>query len=158
MRLIALLLCVLLPLLVVGMGLLAFTFNWRLGRLFFGVTLGIWAVAMIFCGVVAIGNARFFNDVLPDHIEHWDERTHGDWDDRYDGRGRIRDSHRSIENIDAVGADSRDSLVTVDENGEGDAAEVSSESWVSSSESDAADEATDDIGGRRRIEIKRIEK
>jgi phage shock protein PspC (stress-responsive transcriptional regulator) len=78
------LVCVLLPLFVIGLTLLAFTFSWRLGRGLFGVTLGLWGLSMLFFGIVAISNARFFRDTLPYRIETWDDTHHYHHEFRYD--------------------------------------------------------------------------
>jgi phage shock protein PspC (stress-responsive transcriptional regulator) len=96
-----LLLCIMLPLLIVGIALVAFTFNWRLTGVFFGVTLGVWAIGMIFCGIVMLSNVRFFHDVVPERIERWEERYDDDWDDwRHRREMRIRDPHENIAPID----------------------------------------------------------
>jgi phage shock protein PspC (stress-responsive transcriptional regulator) len=97
------LLCLMLPLLIVGMALVAFTFNWRLGGVFFGTTLGVWAIGMIFCGVVMASNVRFFHDVVPERIEKWEERYDRDWDDYWRNnyhRERTRDSRYNVAPID----------------------------------------------------------
>jgi hypothetical protein len=82
------LLCATLPLLVIGMALLSFTFGWKLGRTFYGVTLGLWGAAMIFCGIVTAGNARFIHDKLPERIERYDD---GHWESHERHHGRLRE-------------------------------------------------------------------
>ncbi|MDR2883259.1 MAG: PspC domain-containing protein [Alistipes sp.] len=75
--------CVMMPLLVVGMAMLSFTFGWRLGRLFYGLTLGSWGLAIILCGFLSIGEARFFRDVLPgriERLEHHGRHRHWEYD------------------------------------------------------------------------------
>lgn len=56
--------CVMIPFFVVGMALLSLVFNWKLGRLFYWILLGVWFVAAISCTVLAAANARFLKDTL----------------------------------------------------------------------------------------------
>lgn len=107
------LLCISLPLLVLGMALLSFTFNWRLGRLFYGLTLGIWGAAMILLGVVSIGNARFFHDQIPHRIHSgwvWHDEQ-GEQVKAGDVRRQLRDSFEGADGVSVDAAD--DSLVIV---------------------------------------------
>jgi phage shock protein PspC (stress-responsive transcriptional regulator) len=100
------LLCIMLPLVVLGMALLSFTFTWKLGRVFYTVTLGIWGAAMILAGIVSASNVRFFHDELPYRIEQWDYhyhydngrwemREHREW--RWDRNDGWRNEHREWE-------------------------------------------------------------
>ncbi len=103
---------VMMPLFVIGMAMLSFTFSWRLGRMFYGLTLGSWALAIIFCGFVAISETRFLHDVLPDRIERLEH--HGDW--RHDrdrdewrsepGQVTIREIRDSLDTADSLNLDS----------------------------------------------------
>lgn len=80
------LLCMLIPLFVIGTGLLILLFNWKIGRLFFGITLGVWILAMMFCLIVFIGNVRYFRNQIHnrgDVIEWVDDRNDCD-NDVYD--------------------------------------------------------------------------
>jgi phage shock protein PspC (stress-responsive transcriptional regulator) len=152
------LLCVMLPLLVAGMGLLAFTFSWRLGRLFYSVTLGVWGIAVLFCGIVAASNVRFFNDELPYRIEHWDDRDWGHgrwerWDDRHDrdardgGRWESSEGRRvSVDSLEAVAVDS------LERSSGADSGAVSG-----STSSDTSGEASGEVRRRRRVEIRRVD-
>jgi phage shock protein PspC (stress-responsive transcriptional regulator) len=124
-------LCALLPLMVIGMAMVAFTFNWRLRGLFFALTIGIWGAAMIFCGIVAMSNARFFHDEVPWRIEMWNKnhpaddslfvrRKHREWNlGRSNGwryeHSRVRMPGDSLgREIDHLNVDiKRDSLVIV---------------------------------------------
>jgi hypothetical protein len=71
--------CVMIPLFVVGMALLNLAFSWRLGRILFGILLGIWLLAMIFCSVVVAANIRYLSNQIDNRggIIEW-------LDDRYD--------------------------------------------------------------------------
>jgi phage shock protein PspC (stress-responsive transcriptional regulator) len=48
--------CVMIPLLLVGLGLLSLVFNWKIGRAFYLVTLGVWFVALIATVVLSVTN------------------------------------------------------------------------------------------------------
>ena len=125
--------CAFMPLVVTGMAMLSFTFSWRLGRMFYGLTLGSWALAIILCGFVAISEARFFHDVLPDRIERLEH--HGDWrhdQDREEWRNApervtIREIRDSLDDADSLEIDP------------------------------VAPEAMDEVGDSTRVEIRRIE-
>jgi phage shock protein PspC (stress-responsive transcriptional regulator) len=121
-------LCALLPLVVIGISLLSFTFGWRLRRVFYATTLGVWGLGVIFLGIVSTGNARFFHDEVSPHFEQWEEwadddwEWHSDWDDYddvddddwHDGRERSRKLRKALRDADAVNVDlNRDSLVIV---------------------------------------------
>ncbi len=54
--------CVMIPFFVVGMALLSLVFNWKPGKVFYGVLIGIWLLAMIFCSLVVANNARYLRD------------------------------------------------------------------------------------------------
>lgn len=75
--------CVMVPLFIAGMALLAAAFGWRLGRVFFGLTLGLWACAMIFTGIVAISNAGNFGRINSVQFPFFNWRWHGIDDDHY---------------------------------------------------------------------------
>ncbi len=154
------LLCVLLPLVIVGVALLSFTFSWRLGRLFYGLTLGMWGLAMIACGIVAVGNARFFRDEVPDRVERWHEGDHWGWDYRHDRRHRhhrwdVRDETNDDDALVIDAAD--DSLVVVvrKDGTPGDTLVIDEKPALGS---DAEGEAVDEVNGRKRVKIKRVEK
>jgi phage shock protein PspC (stress-responsive transcriptional regulator) len=125
------LLCVLLPLGVIGMALLSFTFNWRLGRVFYGVTLGVWGVAIILVGIVSASNVRFLHDELPYRIEQWDDR-HDRNDERWESsEDRRRDRDRiSVDSLEVVPVDSLESV---------------------------SEEASGEMRGRSRVEIRRVD-
>ncbi len=107
------LLCTLVPLFVMGMALLSFTFGWRLGGAFYGVTLGMWAVAIIFLGVVCASNVRFFRDEVPDRIERFEHWSDDEWE-RREVRHRVRNAGKIMRDADGVNIDlNRDSLVIV---------------------------------------------
>lgn len=166
-------LCMLIPLTVIGLALLSFTFGWRLGRVFFAVTLSLWAVAMIFSGVVALSNARFFHDVLPDRLELWDNgswiyhrESNGEhhWEYyRYRRGGRRREIRDRFEDAGGSSVDAvEDSMmIVVKRDGvvpdtiaiPNDPGTVS----VSISEDSVAVEVKDEIGNNKRIEVRRIE-
>lgn len=162
------LLCTLLPLFVIGVTLLGFTFNWRLGRVFYGVVLGVWAVAVLFLGIVSTTNARFFHEVLPERVERWDDRW-DDMEDRWEERERRGVYYRrDVENVRESGGGgvenasdvdpNRDSLmIVVRKDGTRDTITVSSESQAPASSSIAADEVSSDQNGSKRIEIRRVE-
>jgi phage shock protein PspC (stress-responsive transcriptional regulator) len=150
------LLCAMLPLFVIGMAMLSFTFSWRLGRVFYGVTLGTWGAAMIFLGIVAAGNARLFHDI-PDRIERWDDRHDGD---RWEQHETVRESMRDA---DGVNVDlSRDSLVIVvkKDGTANDTIKITPDGLsVSAAASDSipTGETAPATDGRRRVEIRRVE-
>lgn len=54
--------CVMVPFFVIGMALLSLVFNWKLGRLFYIITLGVWFLAAIACTVVAAVHAKDLRD------------------------------------------------------------------------------------------------
>jgi phage shock protein PspC (stress-responsive transcriptional regulator) len=174
------LLCVMLPLMVIGMALLSFTFGWKLGRIFYSVTLGAWGVAIILAGIVSASNARFFHNELPDRVEQWEERFEGNgrWErhehrewrwDRHDGRWRrehirVRAADDSLENsasADSVGSADRDALENGDPaNSVGSAERDALENGTSAGSvgsADPAPEATNEVEGRKRIEIRRVD-
>ena len=152
------LLCTLMPLLVIGMALLSFTFSWRLGRAFYGVTLGVWATAIIFLGVISASNARFFHDEFPDRIERW---AYDDWE-RREVRNSVRDTGEIMRDADGVNIDlNRDSLVIVvkKDGAPNDTIKITSDGRITvpSSDSIAAGETPNRTTDRRRVEIKRVE-
>jgi phage shock protein PspC (stress-responsive transcriptional regulator) len=164
------LLCAMLPLLVVGMALLSFTFSWRLGRLFYGLTLGLWGLAIIFCGIVAASNVRFLHDELPDRIERWsgvEWRHGGHRHDRWEERRTTREAGKDADEVIIdLGVDSM--VVVLKKNGLPNDTlriterEVEGGTWESSENpapdpSSAPDEAADEVGGRKRIEIRRVD-
>lgn len=155
------LLCALLPPLVIGMALLSFTFSWSLGRLFYGVTLVTWAVAMIFCGIVTLSNVHFFRDELGPRLERLDDDRDGH---RHGKRLSIREIREALEDTDGLSIDAdgdsltlvvkhddaaNDTIVLYDKTG---AVTVS----ISSTDS-VANDTTGEMNVRKRIEIRRIE-
>jgi hypothetical protein len=56
--------CVMLPLLITAVALLGLLFNREAGRVFYGVTVGIWLAALLFCIVVAIANAGWLHQQI----------------------------------------------------------------------------------------------
>ncbi len=144
------LLCAFLPLTVIGMALLGFTFSWRLGRTFFGVMLGSWAVAIILFGIVCMSNARFFHDQIPHRIENWN----GHWDDgdrHHNGRGvriEIRDTPAEA---DGLGTDAIDDSVIMSGKPENEALPTDATTIPDDGE------ATDEVEDSNRIKINRIE-
>jgi hypothetical protein len=160
------LLCVMLPFLVVGMALLSFTFSWRLGRTFYGITLGLWVLAVIFTGIVSTSNARFFRDELPDRLErwgHWSDDYHWEWDNDDDWHDEGAKLRESLRDADGVNVDfKRDSLVImVKRDGTpNDTIKITPEGvQISAEVSDSLPtvEPAPDIEGRRRVEIRRVE-
>ncbi len=138
--------CAMMPLFVVGMAMLSFTFSWRLGRLFYGATLGSWALAIIFCGFVAISEARFLNHELPRRIERWGGRLEI-MEDRW--------RHRHDDHFDHDGGEWRVVPGRIsDGDGGVDSLDRSSEAGYVDS---VAVEHSDEVDGRNRIEIRRVE-
>ncbi len=132
--------CAMMPLFVIGMAMLSFTFSWQLGRLFYVLTLGSWALAIIFCGFVAISEARFFRDVLPDRIEQFESHgrhRHGGYDhDSADG-WRVTPGRVTIrESVDSLDSDETGSLRI---------------------DSVAGGEVMDNVADSSRVEIRRID-
>ena len=118
-----LLFCIMIPMFVLGAALLSLVFSWKPGKVFYGVLLGIWLLAMIFCSVVVANNARYLRN------EHRNGRNmqiewsfDGDWHRNHSGRrhddGRkvireIRDAFDE-ENVGSVNIDvDKDSLVII---------------------------------------------
>jgi phage shock protein PspC (stress-responsive transcriptional regulator) len=48
--------CIMIPLLLIGLGLLSLVLNWKLGRVFYLVTLGVWFIALVATIVLSITN------------------------------------------------------------------------------------------------------
>ena len=97
--------CLMMPFLILGISLLTAAFGWKPGRVFFGVTLGIWALAMIFAGVVALTNAGYIRDRFRDG-ELWERSwSHGQCENE-PGRKTVREIHATY------GSDA-DSLVVI---------------------------------------------
>ncbi len=115
--------CIMIPLFVVGVALLSMVFSWKPGKVFYGVLLGIWLLAMIFCSVVIANNARYLRDELrhgditigwtPDrHRNHIQIKQHRTGDGRKTIRV-IRDGS-DAEEIRSVDIDvAEDSLVVI---------------------------------------------
>jgi phage shock protein PspC (stress-responsive transcriptional regulator) len=146
--------CAMMPLLVLGIALLSFTFSWRLGRMFYSVSLGLWGLSMIFLGIVAASNVNFFRHEFPSIIEQWDDR----WDDHYDdddddryrhGRQTNRVEIRTIVTSDSDESEAgRDSLQVFERDS------VAIEEFDLVPESAEATSSKDENG---RVKIRRIE-
>jgi hypothetical protein len=115
--------CAMIPLFVMGMALLSLAFSWRLGRLFYALTLGSWVFAIFFCGFVAAKEAGFLRDELPERMEQWVDRQdrHRHHRHRYDGgewregEGGLTDSLRARDSLDtSVPLDTLDTPDTPD--------------------------------------------
>ena len=143
--------CAMMPLLVVGMAMLSFTFSWRLGRLFYGLTLSSWAIAIIFCGFVAISEVRFFRDVFPDRIERLEDQErrgrHGRWE--WDSDSSSRSGSR--------GDEWRATPGRVTDGGSVDSLDGAGAAINSLGVDSVAGEVMDEVGGRNRIEIRRVD-
>lgn len=105
--------CLMVPLLVAGAALLNLVFNWKTGRVFYGILLGVWLLAMIFLSIVVIGNARYLRDeIRKEHLWEWFD------DDKWERR-EVRSAVEELkERIDEGYGEfdlkvSRDSLVVI---------------------------------------------
>jgi phage shock protein PspC (stress-responsive transcriptional regulator) len=59
--------CAMIPMAVIGMGLLSLVFSWKPGRIVFTILLSVWLLAMIFCSIVLVGNVRYLRDEIRNH-------------------------------------------------------------------------------------------
>jgi phage shock protein PspC (stress-responsive transcriptional regulator) len=169
-------LCLMLPFFVIGMALLSFAFSWRLGRMFYGITLGTWVLAVIFAGVVGASNARFFHKEFRNIIEYFEDRFDSNWgwhiekdynwldNDGWYIKYEVKNATdvlrgKEVDVIDLEG----DSLgIVIKRGGINDTIKVASgdqdtEVSAPASNSLSTDEAKPEVNGKKRIEIRRIE-
>jgi phage shock protein PspC (stress-responsive transcriptional regulator) len=144
--------CAMMPLFIVGMTLLAVVFGWRFGRTFLSITLGIWGLAMIFTGVVALNNAGYMREQLHNDRNSW-------WfDDNQDNSDLNEGSRDAFDNdAESVSVDSEsDSLVVIikKDGSKNDTVKIV-ERGIEMNADDKIDTVVASVG--RRIEIRRIE-
>ncbi len=130
--------CLMMPFLILGISLLAAAFGWKPGRTFFGITLGIWGLAMIFAGVVTLTNAGYIRDRINER-ELWG----GSWSFGILKEEPGRKSVREIpESFDSATLDTLNTLDMLD-------------AMEADTDSDSDHETCNDEGYR--VKIRRIE-